>query len=787
MKLNINHLRAILFRRWTLFKRSYKSIIISTVLALIFTVLSIVANYLMKILLDEDVERINMRTFLNTDGDVVISGAQNYTNSQELLQIFSNLYHNDTGVYPNFIHFDTRTELNEWMYGNVVNKTGPEFIAMGISFNTPATVFGQVLYNNLTGIYNGSWARNELMATRVSLMRMVWKSIFGEDTDFVYSITRLQRKTQDFLFGLLAPMLITCGLCSIVPIIVAQPITDVNGEVRQYMISCSLKLVPYWIATFIVDIIIWLVLVNGAWIIYIAFGITSIRDNLFNSWYVFNTSGPSFIFFTYCCSFMFSSPESGTRQMFLILIVLLLIPLFVDVVTEYATPQAVNWIYAFFPHIGIQRALSQMLVQVNILKQDLGYYFRDDPVAQIYLIMHILLIPFYIGILAIIEKTRLLIHKKVAQKKYGNYNQFFEEVKAKHPVTEEAKEMEKLVNESSDFAVRIIECSRLFFNTSGNPIAAVNNVSLGVKKNSIFGFLGANGAGKTTLIKMITSMLPPSAGRIEIDGVDINEGKNSHILSICPQFNSHLCDEMTPREHFKLYRLIHQMPQKEAEEYGNKLIELLELTKHADKMVRELSGGNQRKLAIALSFFGDASIVLLDEPTSSLDPVARHHVHEMIKEFRGKKTFMLCTHLLSEAESLCDTISIMIKGCVYTCGSPQYLSQKFGTEFKVDVILNDDSEETNQKCSRFFTENLPVAKLSILRPKVRVYSAPANEITLSELFNIMERGVEEDNGYNYYTCSSSSLERVFMEIVHLSENDDMILVTDKNDPTISPP
>lgn len=96
----------------------------------------------------------------------------------------------------------------------------------------------------------------------------------------------------------------------------------------------------------------------------------------------------------------------------------------------------------------------------------------------------------------------------------------------------------------------------------------------------------------------------------------------------------------------------------------------------------------------------------------------------MIAELKGQKTFMLCTHLLSEAESLCDNISIMIKGCVYTCGSPQYLSSKFGTEFKIDVGLIDEDDETQNKCTNFFQEKLPDAQLSMLRPQARIYSIP---------------------------------------------------------------
>lgn len=776
------HLRAILFRRWTLFKRSYKSIIIMSVLALLFTVLAIIANYLMKILLKDKVDPIDFSTFLHKSDQIVVSSAQNYSRSRQFLRIMNETYYQDVGSPVNYTYFDSREDLNEWMFSNAVNLTGPEYITMGVGFKTPDRIMGFIPRPSLIGYYNSSWIGSEEMCTRVNLMRVLWKATYGEDTNFVYSVTRLLKRMKDFMFGQLAPMLITCGLCSIVPVIISQPIIDVNGEVRQYMISCSLKLLPYWVATFIVDIIVWIVLVNAAWLIYLIFGIPAIKDNILNSWYSFMLTGPSFVLFIYCCSFIFSSPESGTRQMFLVLIITLLVPIFVDIILDWDTPFWPNYIYAFFPHIALQRILSEILVRVSILKENLSYYFKEDKTTRLYFIMQYVDIILYILILFIIEKTRIWLHRKLARARYDNYDDFFAKIKAKHPATEETKEMEKMVHDekqAQNLSVRIINVSRLFFNTSGEPIAAVNNVSLGVRTNSIFGFLGANGAGKTTLIKMITSMLPPSDGKIEINGVDItSKDKDIETISVCPQFNTHLCDELTPREHFYLYGLIHKLDKKDAEKKADEFIERLDLTPHQDKCVRELSGGNQRKLAFALAFYGRSKIILLDEPTSSLDPVARHHVHDMIKTYRGRRTFMLCTHLLNEAESLCDMISIMIKGCVYTCGTPQYLSQKFGTEFKIDVMLHEDNDDCNTKCDNFFSEKLPDAKLSILRPKVRIYAIPANVISLANLFNIMEKGAESDCGFKYYTCSSSSLERVFMEIVHLSENEDAKAVKD---------
>jgi ABC-type multidrug transport system ATPase subunit len=522
---------------------------------------------------------------------------------------------------------------------------------------------------------------------------------------------------------------------------------------------------------------VWVVAVTIVWIVFLACQVVAFIDNAFNIWYSFVMTGPSFILFLYCFQFFFSNAESASRQAFMILSILQLIPVIVDIVQFDKAEPWLDWIYSFFPSLSILRLCTHILILLGIWKQNLGYFFKD-PNARAFLIMHYGNIVIWGGILFIIERVRWWFQSRAAKRAFGNYGDFFKKEKAKHPVTDEVKEMEDEVEHCHDYAVRIHKASRLFFNTAGEPIPAVNAVSLGIPEGCLFGFLGANGAGKTTLIKMITSMLPPSAGRIDVMGEDITKYNDPTLLSICPQFNTHLCDEMTAGEHFKLYSWLFQLSDEEAKKRTERLIRVMELEDIKDKPLRELSGGDVRKIAIAMCFLGPAKIVLLDEPTASLDPVARKRVHEMILDFKGEVTYMLCTHLLSEAESLCDLISIMVKGCVYTIGTPQYLSQKFGTEYKVDVMLDDESEETGKKCDRFFDESLPSATLSIMRPKARIYNVPAADLTLPQLFTIMEKGKEGEAGFSYYTCSTSSLERVFMEIVHLSEADDAVLVKD---------
>ena len=748
----------------------------STLATLFFAFLAVVAQYLISTLVKETVEPIGFQSFLPkrevSDIVMVVDPEMNKTDTaQEYINLIVDTFVNDTGREP-ILHWFTDTDsLNVWMYNSSRDRTGPSYINAGFWLRdvSSKTADIPVFYNGSSGLLDNP--QEQVLFANVIVTRLRFKHTLG--TDFKWSVTVLFKRTLDRVFGQIGPMLITGSLISVIPLFISQPIIDTMGEVRSYMQSCTMSLLSYWSATFCLDFAIWIVTVTFVWLIFLACQIQAFLDNLFNTWYIFVMCGPSFILFVYCFSFCFDTAESASRNAFIIVCLLLIGPVVVDIVRKKPNPIWLEWTYALFPFVIIQRILMAVLSNMGFMSQPLKFYFTDAN-ARAFTIMQYIGIIQWALILVIIEFVRVRIREGSARRTYGKYTDVFREIRERHQFTDEAKEMERRVDESHDFAVRVSHVSRLFFNTAGEPVCAVNDVSLGVKQNSVFGFLGANGAGKTTLIKMITSLLPTSTGVIEIDGQDIAKHHDPRILAICPQFNNHLCQEMTPAEHFRMYCWLHQLPAEEAVQKSERLIHDMGLETVRDQPLRELSAGDVRKLAIALSFLGHAKIILLDEPTASLDPVARRSVHEMILSYKGQKTFMLCTHLLSEAEFLCDMISIMIKGCVYTCGTAQYLTQKFGTDFKIDVMLEDEFPATAARVDAFFERELPTAVLSIVRPKARIYSIPSRDHPLPELFSIMQRGQETGNGFSYFTCSSSSLERVFMELVHMSENDDIV-------------
>lgn len=189
------------------------------------------------------------------------------------------------------------------------------------------------------------------------------------------------------------------------------------------------------------------------------------------------------------------------------------------------------------------------------------------------------------------------------------------------------------------------------------------------------------------------------------------------------------------------------------------------------KPIKDLSGGNQRKLAVAISFLSNAHIILLDEPTSSLDPISRNQVHQLINKYKGQKTYMLCTHLLAEAEQLCDEISIMVKGCIFVIGTPQYLSQRFGTEWRVECTYIFPSY--SNVVDKYFEQHFPGSSKILGRENSGIYSIPVDRVSLPDLFDALDILKNRNDSISYFTFSCSTLEKVFLEIVQMASKENV--------------
>lgn len=207
---------------------------------------------------------------------------------------------------------------------------------------------------------------------------------------------------------------------------------------------------------------------------------------------------------------------------------------------------------------------------------------------------------------------------------------------------------------------------------------AVRGVNFEVYRGECFGFLGPNGAGKTTTMKMIYGAAIPTGGELSVVGLDVkrHEREIKRRIGVVPQENN-LDDDLKVRENLLVYGRYYDLPGKVIRQRTDELLDFVQLTEKAENRVEQLSGGMKRRLLIARSLINDPEIVVLDEPTTGLDPQARHLVWDRLRTLTAEgKTLILTTHYMEEAARLCDRLVIMEGGRIITEGTPQGLIEE---------------------------------------------------------------------------------------------------------------
>ncbi|MFP5236303.1 MAG: ATP-binding cassette domain-containing protein [Acidobacteriota bacterium] len=225
---------------------------------------------------------------------------------------------------------------------------------------------------------------------------------------------------------------------------------------------------------------------------------------------------------------------------------------------------------------------------------------------------------------------------------------------------------------------------------------AVKGVTFEVKDGEIFGLLGPNGAGKSTLIRMMTTLIPVTAGRALVAGHDVSKDSNAvrNMIGVIPQALTSDQD-LTVEENLSIYAKLYSVPKAEREKNIAEVLEAVDLTKWRQAETKTLSGGMRRRLEIARGLVHNPRIFFLDEPTTGLDPVSRIAVWEMLNNLRKTRnlTMLLTTHYMEEADRLCDRIAIVDHGNLVALGTPMELKQSVPGSNVVEVQFNREDPE----------------------------------------------------------------------------------------------
>ncbi|XP_073463280.1 ABC-type organic anion transporter ABCA8-like [Aquarana catesbeiana] len=304
---------------------------------------------------------------------------------------------------------------------------------------------------------------------------------------------------------------------------------------------------------------------------------------------------------------------------------------------------------------------------------------------------------------------------------------------------------------------------------------AISNTSFCVKKGEVLGLLGPNGAGKTTSVLILAGEKKPSAGQVLLGNAgDPHSTKDSAALGYCPQHNP-LWPNFTVKEHLEIYAAVKGMNKEDTNRAIKRVSEALEMKDHLNKPARKLSAGVSRKVCFAISMLGNPTIVLLDEPSTGLDPKGQQRLWRAIRAaFKNRERgAILTTHYMEEAEAVCDRVAIMVSGKLRCIGSIQHLKSKFGKGYLLEIKLKDTQQVDviDQEVLRLFPQAARQDRFSSLL----VYKIPMDNVqSLSQAFLHLENAKQTYN-IEEYSFSQSTLEQVFLELAKEQEKEDFHL------------
>lgn len=294
----------------------------------------------------------------------------------------------------------------------------------------------------------------------------------------------------------------------------------------------------------------------------------------------------------------------------------------------------------------------------------------------------------------------------------------------------------------------------------------VDNVSFGVQENDTFALLGPNGAGKTTTFNMIRGEVIPDSGKILVNGISVTEhrGRARTRLGVCPQFDA--MDKMAVYEILRFYGRLRGLL--DVDEHVEKVIEAVGLAKFRDRMAWKLSGGNKRKLSLAIALIGNPSVLLLDEPSSGMDAFAKRIMWQTLMTVAHCRSIVITTHSMEEADALANKAGFLARKML-AVGDTDALRDSYGHVFHVHAICTSAPATTDAEVKRVLAmiyDQYPGTKLDdrVCRGQIRLSIPIAGGLTMSSLYKYFETH-KAALGIQYYSVSPTSLEEVFLRIV----------------------
>ncbi|XP_002739960.1 phospholipid-transporting ATPase ABCA3-like [Saccoglossus kowalevskii] len=292
---------------------------------------------------------------------------------------------------------------------------------------------------------------------------------------------------------------------------------------------------------------------------------------------------------------------------------------------------------------------------------------------------------------------------------------------------------------------------------------AVAGISLEMYEGQITALLGHNGAGKTTTLSMLTGLFPPSAGTALVNGYDIRTDMQSvrSSLGLCPQHDI-LFDKLTVEEHLIFFTKLKGFPSSKVKSEVDRYILALGLEDKRKTLSKSLSGGMKRKLSVGIALVADSKVVMLDEPTSGMDPSARRFTWDLLQQHRAGRTILLTTHFMDEADLLGDRIAIMADGQIRCCGSSLFLKKKYGVGYHMTIVKLPGCDV--EQITDIVRHHVPDGQIGSNIGAELSYILPSeSSCNFEALFTELEMQ-KTSLGIGSYGASVTTMEEVFLKV-----------------------
>jgi ABC-type multidrug transport system ATPase subunit len=595
------------------------------------------------------------------------------------------------------------------------------------------------------------------------------------------------------LISLIGPLLYVYVFQLMFPVILGSMVYEKEHSLREVMKMMGLKQTIYWIVTYMFSFLLYMVATALLVLLASALGFRYFLVNELAVTYIFFFLwGNVLVAFSLMLSVFFTKTRSSTvvGYVYVFAVGIIAQNLVGPYFNEPRTPASTLFVVQLVPQFVFYRGLTILSNGVTFGGTGVtmaGVFSGENAMGEVYLFMiaqwAVLMVlavylenivPSPIGVkksplYPLHALMRLCKGKKDAKVVDKNGT---DEAMAPKPVEGEypdVKAERERVYADTEAPLRIYNLKKTYKGLNGGAdVEAVKNLTIGVNEGQCFGFLGPNGAGKSTTMNMLCGYFGPTEGTAKVFGYDVRTDMSSihMLLGVCPQENV-LWEDLTGREHLNFYGRLKGMTGETLTKAVNYRLGQVDLLTAGDKASGAYSGGMKRRLCVAIALVGNPRVVILDEPSTGLDPKARRDLWQVIRQATKTAAVLLTTHSMEEAETLCSRIGIFIKGRLRCLGTASDLKQRLGDGYYVHVMTKKEGNEN--AVEDYLKKSIPGLELLNSLNGTRNYQVGAKDSSLAGILKTLMVGNDDGSKevmeqIEDWGVENTTLEQVFVEI-----------------------